>query len=140
MTTFTTTECKLCHKHFEIPADLAVAPLPSPVNDRVKKLVYRLWTHLEKAHGEVAESLKATNEDVQGLNILKVFEHEDESLLRRMDQIRILVHRAVGITIDDATLQDRIARLALSVRMRTKVLAFCRELRSALTETPPLQP
>ena len=139
MTTFTTTECKLCHKHFEIPADLAVAPLPDPVNERVKKLVYHLWRHLEKAHSEVAESLKATNEDVQGLNMLKVFEHEDESLLRRMNQIRILVHRAVGITIDDATLQDRIARLALSTEDAQTVLVFCRELRSVLTEIP-LQP
>jgi len=135
MTNFTLTECKLCHKQFEIPADLNVPPLPEPVSQRLMNLIANhLVKHISKKHPEAMTQVNGTTQDMFGLSILTHFTHEDQTLLRRMNQTRAQFHRAVGTTIDDATLQDRIARLGLSNGDGDKVLRFCQELRAVLTE------
>ena len=133
--TYTSTICTLCQKHFEIPADLLVPTFPEPLDKRTEKLIEVMIKHVQKRHSEVLSKIGVESRELFGLQVLRCFEHENESLLQRMEATRIALHRQVAVTVSDAALQHNVAGLGLQEGDAEKVLAFCKQLRGALTET-----
>jgi len=131
-----TSQCRQCSKKYAIN-DLSIPIVGKEPRQRIVELVSLFTAHLQERHPEELQQVAMAVQDIYGLEVLKRFAHEDPVLLNAMNHVRRAFHRTMlGPQASDAYIQDRVARLSLSVEDQAKVLELCKSLRDYLIEAP----
>ena len=125
--------CKLCRKEAEAP------PLEIPIvgnpGKKAEDFMRVLLKHLTKHHPEDLARGAALSNELAPFLILSAFEHEDPSIVPRLENIRAAIFAQVRKnSFTDASLQGIVAAFGLDPDDADKVLEGMKAVRDACCE------
>ena len=129
------TRCRVqgCGKQFlSSPMDIPIIGQP---NDRVVKFVTALLDHVQKKHPKAMMQISGAIQEYMGFLIVTMFQCEDPKLAQLQEQVRASIFKVSRrLTITDAEIQDRVARLGLDPDEEEGLQTLLRDMRDLLTE------
>jgi hypothetical protein len=139
-----TTTCKLCKKAIARMPALDIPVIGDP-GRKAAELMKVLYKHLSNHHPEQlqegAQLAARLQQEIPAFLILAAFQHEDPSMVSRMEGIRSIIFQlSRKNTMTDASLQHIIAGFGLDPDDESKVNEAFRALRDVLCEIGPFAP
>ncbi len=133
--------CKLCHKRVVDTLSLDIPLIGTPNGKRAQEVMRILFEHLIKKHADRLAEGKALAEEIGPFLILSAFEHEDPTMLARLELLRASIFSIVRKnSMTDDKLRTIVSTLALDPKDEEKVNATFRALRDALCEIGEFSP
>lgn len=134
------TICKFCNKRVAEAPALNI-PIVGDPGKRVKDLQTIMGKHLAKHHPEQFAQGVAFIDEILSFLVFNAFEHEDPTVLPRIERIRAAVFAQVRKnTIADGMLEHVVAGIGLDTDDAGKVLEYMKAVRNACCELGPHAP
>jgi hypothetical protein len=128
------TTCKLCHRQVAEAPNLEIPIIGNP-GKKAEDLMRVLLKHLTKHHQEDFKRGAQLSAELPPFLILSAFEHEDPSIIPRLENIRAAIFAQVRKnSFTDSSLQGVVAAFGLDPDDAAKVLDGMKAVRDACCE------
>ena len=129
------TRCRVsgCGKQFvSSPLDIPIIGQP---NDRVVKFVTALMEHVSKKHPQAMQQIAGAVQEYMGFLVVSMFQCQDPQLAQLQERVRASIAKVSRkLTISDAEIQDKVARLELDPDKEEGLNTLLRDMRDLLCE------